>query len=522
VFLSRSQVHHLDGKAVPGKFPRILVGNLVDIYSSKNRLKAYNFFHQDFGEIVQIFWLWRQQISISNYRMAHQILVTHQKNYKKFPPNSVIQRLFGSSVLTNSGDDWKHHRLLMNEVFSKKRITGFHDIFLYYSEKLATKWDNYIDLGSEKVELNIYPELLSLFLDIVGKAAIDYDFAALEGKADELLKNLQYIVNQSTKPVHQFTKWWKYLPFSSNRKLQIAFNTVDIFMEELINHRKNINQKSNDCEYNLLDLLVKATDLVEDNISPLTDKEVRDNLLAIIINGHETVATSVSLSLYLLAKDSPSFFRAQAEVDTVMERSQGKLTENGLHELEYLDCVIKESLRLCPPMAGLQRVSVNEDILEGWSIPQRQVVGISLIPLHLNSEYFGQSPENFCPERYFNKVQKAHDANPTVKEASQKFCPMKNLFSTDKDIKTKKVDIFEPLTFGDGARKCLGEHFAMYEMKVALAVLLRRFTFEVAPLFDVDLELGKFGLFISMFPKEGVKMIISRRQHCPHHKIVER
>ncbi|WP_161938162.1 cytochrome P450 [Mastigocoleus testarum] len=514
VFIARNQVYHLSGEVVPGKDPRILLGNLVDIYNTENRLSAYNLFHKEFGEIVQIFWLWRQQISISNYQMAYQVLIKNQKNYKKFPPNSLIQRLFGDSVLTNSGDNWKRHRLLMNEVFSKKRITTFHKIFVSYSEKLATKWDIHTTSSEPKVKFDIYPELLCLFLDIVGKVAIGHDFTALEGKADEFFENIQYIVNQSTRPVHQFTLWWKYLPLSSNHKLHKAFHAVDNFLSELILSRRKIHQQLNPCEYNLLDLLLKATDFVEDNMSPLTDKEVRDNLLAIIVNGHETVATSVSLSLYLLAQDPEKLANAQAEIDKVMGREEGQLTENGLLSLEYLDCVIKESLRLCPPMAGLQRISKNEDVLDGWSIPASQVVGISLIPLHLDSLYFGESPEQFCPERYMEKTQEAYnDAIASPQEASNK-CPMKQLVSLGKDVwgeNANNADIFEPLTFGDGARRCLGEHFAIYEMKVVLAILLYRFKFEVVPDFNPDLELGKFGLFISMFPKQGVEMLISRR-----------
>ena len=500
VFISRSQISHLDGKFVPGKFPKTLLGNIVDIYNAENRLSAYNSFHKNFGEIVQIFWSWRQNISISNYSMARQILIKNQKNYQKFTPNSIIQRLFGESVLTNTGDDWKRQRLLMDEVFSKKHIISFHHIFLSYSEQLATKWKKQIDLASEKAELNIYPELLSLFLDIIGKVAIGNDFAALEGKADQFLENIQYIVNQSTNPAHQFAKWWKYIPISSNRKLQKAFNDVDIFLYDLINHRKKIHHQLNSAEYNLLDLLIKGTDLGEDNTSPLTDQQLRDNLLAIIINGHETVAISIALSLYLLAKNPSSLTQVQAEIDRVIQQDNGQLTANGVLSLEYLDCVIKESLRLCPPMAGLQRISINEDLLNGWSIPQKQAVGISLIPLHLNSDYFGESPEKFSPERYFHKVQE-----------TAKSCPLRHLFSPDKDLKAQKADIHEPLTFGDGARKCLGKYFAMYEMKVALAVLLHRFHFEVAPNFDVNLELGKFGLFITMFPQGGVKMVISLR-----------
>ena len=111
-----------DGKAVPGASPQMLLGNLVEVYSAENQLSAYHSFPQKCGEVVQIFWLWRSQLSVSNYAVARRILVENQRNYQKFPPNWVIQKLFGESVLTftNTSNDWQRHRLLLNEVFSKK------------------------------------------------------------------------------------------------------------------------------------------------------------------------------------------------------------------------------------------------------------------------------------------------------------------------------------------------------------------------------------------------------------------
>lgn len=507
---SRQQLYHLDGRMIPGETPQMLVGNMVKVYQAKNRLSAYHWFHEQFGEIVQIFWMWRQQISLTNYKMIRHILVDNQKNYAKFPPNSLIQRLYGNSVLTNNGEDWKRHRLLLNEVFSKKQIPSFHHIFVDYSEQLVHKWNRDIQQSGENVELNIYPELLALCLDIVGKVAINQDFAALDGEADEFLKALKYVVYQSTRPVHQFTTWWKYLPLSSNQKLDRSFVIIDDFLDQLIGQRKEISEPYSS---NVLDLLLRATDSLETDLQPLTDKEVRDNLLALIVNGHETVATTLSLSLYLLAQQPQKLAHAQAEIDQIMTKEQGKLTEVGLSELDYLNSVILESLRFCPPMAGLQRISIDRDVLEGWSIPSQQVVGITLKPLHHNPEYFGIQPEQFRPERYLDNEDTISPVDMATPIESQQQCPFKNFLTPPKEHKNRKNKngVYFPLTFGDGARKCLGEHFAMYEMKVLLAVLLHHFDWKIAPNFEAELELGKFGLFLTTFPKGGVEMIISHR-----------
>lgn len=506
---ARDRIYDLDGETVSGASPKMLLGNLGDVYRAENQLSAYHSFHQKFGEVVQIFWLWRSQLSVSNYAMASRILVNNQRNYQKFPPNSILQRLFGESVLTftNTSSNWKRHRLLLNEVFSKNQVTGFHHIFVDYSERLANQWHQKIK-PLTSIELDIYPQLLALCLDIVGQAAIGKDFAALSGEADEFLNDLKYIVYQSTQPAHQFTTWWKYLPLPSNRKLNRAFKTVDDFLYQLIQQRKGVSSSDS---ANVLDLLLQATNHLETEVQPLTSKEVRDNLLAIIANGHETVAASISLSLYYLAQEPEKLARAQAEVDRVMSREEGKLTEAGVAKLDYINCVILETLRFSPPMAGLQRISSDRDLLSGWSIPAGQVVGITLNPLHRNPEYFGEQPEKFHPERYLES--ESVTIGTTANTEVQSGCPIKRFLPSHRQNNHSRTQagIHLPFTFGDGARKCLAEYFAMYEMKVALAVLLYHFDFQAVTNFRAELELGKFGLFLTTFPKDGVKVMINSR-----------
>ena len=461
---------------------------------------------------AQFFWLWRSQLSVSNYAMARRILVNNQKNYQKFPPNSITQKLFGESVLTfpNTSNDWKRHRLLLNEVFSKKQVTSFHNIFVNYSDKLADRWQQKIGTSGASTEVDIYPELLALCLDIIGQAAIGKDFAALSGEADEFLKALKYIVYQSTKPAHQFTTWWKHLPLPSNRQLDRAFKTVDEFLDRLIQQRQTAARSDS---ANVLDLLLRATDSLESEVQPLSNKEVKDNLLAIIVNGHETVAASIALSLYYLAQNPAKLTRARTEVEPIMAGEEEKLTEGGVGKLDYLNCVILETLRFSPTMAGLQRISCDRDSLSGWSIPAGQVVGITLNPLHRNPEYFGENAEEFHPERYL-EAEFATVATASSSEV-QRECPLKRFLpSHGKNTPSRtKAGIYLPLTFGDGARKCLAEHFAMYEMKVVLATMLYHFDFQPAANFEAELELGKFGLFLSTFPKHGVKVMINSRTH---------
>ena len=511
-----AQVNNHNAEHLPGNPPRFLLGNMLEVYQSPNQLSAYHRFHEQFGEIVQIFWMWRLQVSTASYQMAQHILVSDQRKYKKFPPNSILKRLYGSSVLTNEGQAWQRQRLLMHQVFSKKQVGNYQDIFVSHSAELASKWSTQIDQIHSPVSINIYPDLLNVFLDIIGHAVIGHQFHALEGKTDGVFADVNYLISQSTKPQHQFTSWWKYIPTPSNRRLSKSFRVVDDFIYSLIQERSQRLRQSEADPRNILDLLLTTTELIDQERVKLTQKEVRDNLLAIILNGHETVATSVSFTLYLLALYPRKLAIAQSEADHWFALSQDQAELNPLSELTYIDSVINESLRLYPPMVGLQRISKQPDILGEWSIPANQVIGIPLVPLHLSEELFGQQPEQFRPERYLETgpEQKSSSTETTSNwhSNSEGTCPFSSIFKSQLSRQEEAKALPRlPLSFGDGARKCLGEHFARAEMKVAIATLIHRFNFAVPPDKKHEPELGKFGLFISMFPKEGMELILSHR-----------
>jgi cytochrome P450 len=230
VLRSRRQVSHADGRIVPGDPPQTLFGNLPAVYRQANRLAAYNGFHTRFGEIVQLFWMWRPQVSVSGYGMALRVLQSNQSNYRKQPPNPVLRRLFGSTVLSENSEGWKRHRALVRDIFSARHVADSHEVFVAHAERLAAKWEQRLSQAEGDTPFDILPDLTAMSLDIIGAAALGRDFAAIEGRADAFLDAFEYILAQSTRPVHAFTSWWKDLPVPSSRRLRQAFETVETFL----------------------------------------------------------------------------------------------------------------------------------------------------------------------------------------------------------------------------------------------------------------------------------------------------
>ncbi|MFQ3613970.1 MAG: cytochrome P450 [Cyanobacteriota bacterium] len=510
----QNQVQHSNGQPLPGRDPRFLVGNLTEVYGSANRLSGYLSFHENFGKIVQIFWLWKQQISVASYAMAHHILQARASHYQKYPPNALLRRLFGSSVLTSHGEIWRRYRVLTQAALSPQRIPVFFEAMIAPVDTLMQTWETELARESSVavVERDVYPDLITLCLEMISTVAVGPGLGRLGGKTQAFLDNIRLVIRCSTQPQYQFAPWWQHLPLAANRELAQAFAGIDEFLYGLIQaHRSQPTaQTAPESPTPLLDLLLQATESVDEALPPLSDPEIRDNLLAIILNGHESAATCLALTLALLAQHPEVMARAQAEVDRCL--GSAPLSAERLQELPYLESVLQESLRLYPPMTGIQRVSVSSDQLEGWGIPEQQVIGIALMPLHRDPEFFGADPQSFRPERYAGNSTHSTDstAKEPVRSSSGSRCPFSRLIHSGKT----PTGIHWPLAFGDGPRRCLGEALAMTQMISVLALLLHRFEFRLAPGFAPEVELGKFGLFISMVPKDGVHLQIRLRD--PH------
>ncbi|MEM9007961.1 MAG: cytochrome P450, partial [Cyanobacteria bacterium P01_F01_bin.86] len=409
------------------------------------------------------------------------------------------------------------------EFFTEKAVLNYHPAIVQLTQRLLEQWRHHINVKKDETHIELCQSFNALFLDIVTQITVGQSVGALDSQADGFLESLTYILKASTQPQHQFISWWRFLPLPQNHRLSQALKQVDDFLEQLITQHQNTKAITKATEepgqVTILDkLLQNATETgatetgaietsatetsaissdIDTSKNPLTHAEIKDNLLAIIGNGYETVATTLTMTLQALAQHPSTLALARQEAQEVIERHHHQLTPEAVGELSYIESVLYESMRLYPAVAGLQRISRAPDILEGWSIPAQQVVGITLQPLHLDPEYYGKSPETFRPERYLTERLEATLATSC--------CPFKRLIQL-KQPSSKNQAQQQPLTFGYGARQCLAKHLALYEMKVVLAMVLNDFYFELTSDTPTELELGKFGLFISAFPKTEIKM----------------
>jgi cytochrome P450 len=190
----------------------------------------------------------------------------------------------------------------------------------------------------------------------------------------------------------------------------------------------------------------------EDTGKGMNDQQLIDEAAILFIAGHETSANSLAWTLYLLAQHPEVLHKLKAELTAVAPNRVPSF--NDLRQLTYLTQVINESMRLYPPAWITDRVALNDDELNGIPIPKGTVISIFIYGLHHQKKRW-QDPEAFRPERFRPEISK-----------------------------TKHAFSFMP--FGGGPRLCIGNNFAMMEMQLTLAAVLRRFNLRLPPGFEVS------------------------------------
>ena len=218
-----------------------------------------------------------------------------------------------------------------------------------------------------------------------------------------------------------------------------------------------------------LSLLLHAQ---HDDGSGLTDQQVRDETLTLILAGHETTANALTWTWYLLAQHPASYTQLQAEVDTVVGGRTPTVTD--LPRLPYALQVFKEALRLYPPIYGIFRHVRQPVQLGPYHLQPGTRLGISPSTLHRNPQYF-PDPECFDPDRW----------TPDQEAALPRYAY---------------------LPFGAGPHMCIGHHFALLEAHLILATLAQRVTFELVPGQTIVPE-----PLITLRPKGGLRVIVRRR-----------
>ncbi|MBL0740696.1 cytochrome P450 [Chryseolinea lacunae] len=355
--------------------------------------------------------------------LIEHVLKSNHRNYHKSQiQTEYLGKFLGKGLLTVNGDYWLKQRRLIQPGFHAEKIHALYAIIKNtIDEFLSTVPTGHVD---------VYPLMHKLAFDIVINTLFTVDVpTAQRQKLASFISDVQEYVMREVRNPHK--RWWFRLSGELQENLDKAAGARDV-IRSLIRQRQHDKGRHND----LLDMLLEAR--YEESGQPMTEEQVIDEILIILIAGHETTANALSWSLYLLAQH-PDELQIAKEASRSLELQQ--IVGN-----EALNNVIKESMRLYPPAWISDRVALEDDEYADFSIPKGTVIVIFYYGLHRDPNEWGDAL-SFKPSRF-------------SKEHTQ-------------DIKK----IYYP--FGAGPRLCIGNNFAMAEMVIFLQSFIQMF--HVAP-----------------------------------------
>eukprot|EP00257_Ricinus_communis_P020335 XP_015579540.1 cytochrome P450 CYP72A219 [Ricinus communis] len=391
----------------------------------------------------------------------------HEFTRPRMNPQS---RLLASGVAFHEGEKWNKHRKIINPAFHQEKLKLMLPQFYQSCKEMIEKWEKLIST-KESYEVDVWPYLQNLACDVISRAAFGSNYE--EGKMIfDNLKELARLIMQGFLSV--YLPGWRFMPTKTNRRIKQIDREIQASLRSIIDKREKAMKAGEATNDDLLGILMESNlREIEENSMGLSIQEVMDECRLFYFAGQETTSVLLVWTMILLSKYPHWQEQARQEVLQVFG---GKMPEfDGLNRLKVVTMILHEVLRLYPPVPVLSR-SVDEDIrLDDVMLPAGVYVSLPTILIHQDPELWGDDASEFKPERFSGGIAKA----------------------------TKNQISFFP--FGWGPRICIGQNFALAEAKMALAIILQHFTFELSPSYTHAPT-----TVITLRPEHGAQLILGK------------
>ncbi len=357
--------------------------------------------------------------------LVRQILVANPQKWSKARGVEKTKRLLGEGLLGSHGDLHRGRRRLLQPLFAVARLPVYTDTILDCALETRDKW-------RDKQTVDIGGEMSALALSIVTRGVFGVGLPGREAKIARSLDDAMGLFNISMMPGGDL---WERIP-PIDKKFRIARGALDEIVYDLIETRRRGCIEGDD----VLSILLRARD---ENGEGLTDENIRDEAMTLLMAGHETTANALTFAFWFVGRHPQVWTQLSAEVDEVL--NQRRATTNDLPHLKYTRAVLAEAMRLLPPAWIVGRRAV-EDVTLDWRNGPTVVPRATTI---LISPFVIQRDERFWPDaRCFDPSRWQNDFEP----ARGTYFP-----------------------FGAGSRACLAENFAWMEATLCLATLSQNF-----------------------------------------------
>jgi len=377
------------------------VGSIDDSLERMSELFARH------GDVYRVFVPARRSYTyvIHHPNDVKRVLVSNHHNYVKGAGVDRIKLLLGKGIMTSEGELWTRQRYMMQPLFHRRVITKFANLIAAANDQLIDRWERLaargelINLSDEMSDLTLTIVLRSIFGDDIDRLTQEPGGNPFELITKEPARNLEFV--------------YKFRPLTK-------------LLTQLIARRR---AESKEC-FDFLAMLMHARD--RESGAPMSDGQLINEVMTLIIAGHETTASGLNWTWYLLAHHPEVEARLHAEVDAAPDMPAPDLAQ--VEKLSYTQQVVNEALRLYPPGWLLHRRTIGADVLGVWEEPE------------------AFRPERFAPEREAQRPRFAY------------------------------------IPFAAGPRNCIGEPLALYEMLMHVYKVARRYRMTYVPDKPIELE----------------------------------
>jgi cytochrome P450 len=409
---------------------------------------------REYGEVAY-FRLGFQHIYLVNRSdLIEEVLVTSQANFTKSRILKRAKILLGEGLLTSEGEFHVRQRKMIQPAFYRERLIRYAADMVACTEIAQSRW-------SPGEIRDIADEMMRLTLAIVGRTLFATE---IDRDAAEVGRAMTTIVSTYHNLYSPFSRLKQRLPLPSVRRAYEARDYLEKTIFRLIDERRSSGEDRGD----LLSMLVQASD---DGNARMSNRQVRDEALTLFLAGHETTATALTWTFYLLCMHPEIESRLREEITSVLGGRAAAFDD--LPRLTYTEMVLAESMRLYPPAWVIGRMTKQHYRLDHYELKPGSICLMSPYVMHRNPRYYSD-PERFDPERF----------TPEARQERPKFT-------------------YFP--FGGGPRVCIGERFAWMEGVLVLATILQKWQMRLVPGQIVEPEPQ-----ITLRTRSGVKVILER------------
>ncbi|CAG9854205.1 unnamed protein product [Phyllotreta striolata] len=466
-------------KNMPGPRPNPYLGNMLDFLCPNYKiLDVVLNYTKKYGNIIKVYYGPLQMAVLTCDEKFLEFIMNSNKTVKG-DQYLFFRNWIGDGIFISSGKKWKARRRMLTPAFHFTILENFVDIFESCGDVLLKNLEPYE--GRESFDIN---KLITLYaLDVICESSMGTKLNAQMNGENQYVKAVklicQIIVERSFSPLNPVLYPFTYNFYKERRALKVLHSyseaVIDQRIREMNDRTENQSEQSEDDigikkKISFLDLLLRATC----DGKPLSKADIRDEVDTFMFAGHDTVASTISFTLHALA-NNPSVQQKTLEEQIEMfgDIKSAKPTYADLQNMNYLDMVIKESMRMYAPVPLIVRKTTEEFEWEGNVFPKDLTIGIYQFLLHRSKKYY-EDPMKFIPERFLN-VDGKHP---------YRFIP-----------------------FSSGPRNCIGQKFAMVQLKCILSKIVRNF--ELLPA-NPNPEL-KIAPEIILVSKNGITISIRKR-----------